>query len=325
MKNILIFTHSNDISTDLVIKWLEYKNARYLRLNEDDKIAGIDIISDDDIKLKYRSCTVSLKDYDTYWYRRPGGTDFAYTIKNYFDKYYSNYCSHELESILPYIENSISNHSLNNFKDRKNDKLLCLQIAKQVGLNVPNWIITDDIDVLQNFQKTYEKIITKPMNMPYFNIMYSNKNYEISYCTNIVTREQINNLTENNKNSFYPTFFQEYIDKYIEIRCFVVKGAIFSMAIFSQQNENTKIDCRMDSREKPLRCVPFLLPEELENTVRVFMNEVNIDSGSIDFILSSADDKFYFLEVNPIGQFTYVSRNCNYNIEKIIGEYLYGE
>jgi D-alanine-D-alanine ligase-like ATP-grasp enzyme len=47
------------------------------------------------------------------------------------------------------------------------------------------------------------------------------------------------------------------------------------------------------------------------------MRLTNLDCGSIDLIYST-DEKYYFLEVNPVGQFGMVSYPCNYQLEKKI-------
>ena len=50
------------------------------------------------------------------------------------------------------------------------------------------------------------------------------------------------------------------------------------------------------------------------------MDQLNLDSGSIDIIYST-NKEYVFLEVNPIGQFGMVSSPCNYYIEKRIAQY----
>ena len=92
------------------------------------------------------------------------------------------------------------------------------------------------------------------------------------------------------------------------------------MAIFSQMDEMTKVDFRNYNREKPNRCLPFKLPEEIKCKLVQFNKIMNLDTGSIDMIVTP-DNKFYFIEVNPIGQFGWVSKNCNYRLEEKIALY----
>ena len=101
-------------------------------------------------------------------------------------------------------------------------------------------------------------------------------------------------------------------------------GDFYSMAIFSQNDEKTKLDYRNYNREKPNRNVPFQLPEKIETLARKFMEQSQLDTGSIDFIVDEKGE-FIFLEVNPNGQFDWLSNNCNYYIEKKIAKYLSNE
>ena len=51
------------------------------------------------------------------------------------------------------------------------------------------------------------------------------------------------------------------------------------------------------------------------------MKEVGLNSGSID-ILKGTDGKYYFLEINPVGMFEFISAPCNYNFPKLIAQTL---
>lgn len=93
------------------------------------------------------------------------------------------------------------------------------------------------------------------------------------------------------------------------------------MAIFSQLDEKTKYDYRNYNEEKPNRNVPIRLPEHISKKIVNFINNSNLDTGSIDLIYTH-EKEFVFLEVNPVGQFGWVSKNCNYYLEKKIALHL---
>ena len=120
---------------------------------------------------------------------------------------------------------------------------------------------------------------------------------------------------------FFPTLFQKNIEKEYEIRTFYLQGRFYSSAIFSQKDPTTSIDFRNYNKSFPNRMVPYRIPEALELQVEQLMQELDLDTGSIDFI-KGVDGKFYFLEVNPVGQYGFVDVPCNYNINKIIAEEL---
>jgi glutathione synthase/RimK-type ligase-like ATP-grasp enzyme len=72
---------------------------------------------------------------------------------------------------------------------------------------------------------------------------------------------------------------------------------------------------------QPNRCVPYSLPKSVEKSIIEFMTKIQIECGSLDIIYSS-QEKYVFLEVNPIGKFQWLSKNCNYDIEKQIAIHL---
>ncbi|MBM6497958.1 hypothetical protein H9X54_001390 [Flavobacterium macrobrachii] len=123
------------------------------------------------------------------------------------------------------------------------------------------------------------------------------------------------------KEHFFPSLLQEYIQKKYELRIFFLNDKLYSMAIFSQESEQTKIDYRNYQKEKPNRRVPYKLPIEIEEKLIFFMRKIELNSGSIDMIVTYSNE-YYFLEVNPVGQFGALSYNCNYNIENLIADYL---
>jgi glutathione synthase/RimK-type ligase-like ATP-grasp enzyme len=55
-----------------------------------------------------------------------------------------------------------------------------------------------------------------------------------------------------------------------------------------------------------------------------FMSSLNLKCGSLDLIYST-NDELYFLEVNPNGQYDWVSYFGNFNLTKNIAEILINE
>ena len=51
------------------------------------------------------------------------------------------------------------------------------------------------------------------------------------------------------------------------------------------------------------------------------MNEIDLNTGSIDLLLTGKGD-YYFLEVNPVGQFEWLNYYGNFFLEKKIAEEL---
>ena len=126
---------------------------------------------------------------------------------------------------------------------------------------------------------------------------------------------------DNIPSDFFPTLFQNEIEKAFEIRVFYLAGTCYSMAIFSQSNAKTTVDYRNYDFTKPNRNIPYKLPKEIECRIVDFMGYMNLDTGSLDFIYTTTGEHI-FLEVNPVGQYGIVSRTCNYRLDKKLALHL---
>ncbi|MCO5279552.1 MAG: hypothetical protein M9931_00690 [Chitinophagales bacterium] len=93
------------------------------------------------------------------------------------------------------------------------------------------------------------------------------------------------------------------------------------MTNFSQLDPNTSLDYRKYNLNNPNRTVPYYLPKEIQDKIFCLLQKINLNFGVIDLILTE-EGEYYFLEVNPVGQFGFVSKHGNYYIEKEIANYL---
>ncbi len=127
--------------------------------------------------------------------------------------------------------------------------------------------------------------------------------------------------TNINSENFAPSFVQKEIKKQYEVRTFILGNNDYSMAIFSQSNKQTEVDYKRYDFKNPNRRAAFKLPHEIKEKVILLMKKLNFKTGSVDFIVDEHNE-FYFLEVNPNGQFGMVSKSNNYNLEHEFTKYL---
>ncbi|MDQ1096455.1 grasp-with-spasm system ATP-grasp peptide maturase [Chryseobacterium camelliae] len=186
------------------------------------------------------------------------------------------------------------------------NKLLVLEEARKIGLLVPDFFLAEDTNEVVLNDTIIKTIAGNPMidNL-------NSKTDGIMYTTTIQDYEH---------NDFFITFFQDKIEKDYEIRSFYLNRKIWSMAIFSQNDEKTKTDFRRYNLERPNRNVRYNLPEDIEKKMQLLMLKLDLNCGSFDFIKNG--DHYYFLEINTVGQFLGLSHICNYSLEKEIAEYL---
>lgn len=191
------------------------------------------------------------------------------------------------------------------------DKLTQIKIAKRCGMSVPHTIITSSKEQLKLFITKHDKVITK--NLVSSPVFIFENNYYQTY-TSLVSMEILEKTTE----IFFPSLFQSVVEKEFEIRVIVVGDKIFACAIL---NDEEILDIREVVNKHVADIIPYKLPIEMEHKIIQFMKIANLQIGSFDFIYNK-NREYVFLEVNPSGQFLGYSDKCNYQIEKVIAEYL---
>lgn len=297
---ILIISQNQEITTTEVIKWLLKMGKPFIRVHEDEVFK----IKEKRIYLESQRNCFFIDDIASVWYRR-GGLVFEHLhYKNESINLNMNEYQHWLED---YVRKTLeSKKHINKESNSDVNKLLVLEQAHKFGLDVPAYFLADTTDGVQ-LEKTIIKTIGGNPRME--NILKDSSG--MMYTTVVKEHEDKN---------FFITFFQEKIEKDFEIRSFYLNGKIWSTAIFSQNNEQTKIDFRKYNDKKPNRNVPYTLPKDIEEKIHLLMQSLDLNCGSLDFIKSG--NNYYFLEVNTVGQFLGSSVMCNYSLEKEIADYL---
>ncbi|WP_223606966.1 grasp-with-spasm system ATP-grasp peptide maturase [Chryseobacterium sp. OSA05B] len=299
---ILIISQNNEITTTEVIKYLLAMKKPFIRIHEDE-IFEIKT-RNKRIFLESSRNTFFLDDIKSVWYRR-GGLQFK-RLK------YANRSIHlNMTETQFWLEGYVrkileSKRSINKESNSDVNKLIVLDMAKDLGFNVPDYFLaenTDDVEVEKTIIKTLNGNVT---------LDEIKKNSGGFMYTSVVK--------DTEDGDFFITFFQEKIEKDFEVRTFYLNGQCWSMAIFSQNDAQTQVDFRKYNEIKPNRNVSYHLPSHLEEKIHLLMQSLDLNSGSIDFIKKG--EKFYFLEINPIGQFMGMSGTCNYFLEQKIAEYL---
>lgn len=287
---VYIFTVSFDASTADVIDWLVYFHKDYQRHNVDkDGVPDLQPL---------------LEKISAYWYRK--GLLPAVKIAQHpgIDHFLSDHNA----KIFEYQEYQLKRKRyINTLNSSRLNKLIVLDVARSLGLLVPDSYLLDS----SNFKNQGKNLIYKPVN----------EGGAIQLAPGRLLSVLTQAYEDTNGRPFALTLFQEKIIKKYELRIFYFEGRFWSMAIFSQHDQQTTVDFRNYNQDKPNRTAPFQLPVSIEEKLQALMEKLELNCGSIDMIVS-ADDQYYFLEVNPVGQYGMVSIPCNYNLDKEIAAFL---
>jgi len=305
---ILIFSIHDDYSTSKVINWLINMKKPFIRLNENSDVEII-ALTKDDFTIKIDGKTVNSAQITKIWYRRGG----VYLLKNLSSELLKDYLPTEIATLVQYFYYVLDQKpGINNFRTRDINKLYLMDLCKKFDVLAPNFLVTSCKNTLLSFYHQEKKLISKPLSIP-FNIVDADDFAHLSYTAEI-TLDDINHLPD----KFVPTFFQKNIIKAYEIRVFYLNGNFYAMAIFSQNNKNTNVDFRNYDQVKPNRLNPYQFPKAYERKIKKLLDGIGLNCASFDVIYAKEDQQYYFLDLNPIGQFGMVSNPCNYNLEKEI-------
>jgi ATP-GRASP peptide maturase of grasp-with-spasm system len=319
---ILIISSNDDQSSCDVMKWLSYYNDRFFVVTDQDNFEIIDLSPSGKFTIKIKNRIINSQEINSVWYRR-GGLKLPIVQFKPFNKTHNifygfqAFCDFEKNGLCNFLNYCLLDiKGINNYLFSHVNKLMILKSAENVGLAIPETIVTSHKSVLMDFIKHHKKVITKPAIEGLF-FKDKNDNYCFTVYTELVTDELLSKYGD----TFASSLFQVCIPKIFEIRIFYLEKEFYSMAIFSQNNMQTTIDFRHYDKKLPNRNVPFQLPFEIEEKIIELMKRVKINSASIDMIYGT-DKKFYFLEINPIGQFGMTSYPCNYYLERRIANQL---
>ena len=313
---ILIYSIPLESTTSTVISWLNFYGKTWRRINS--------------IYFPYNSVEININNKSNYrqigggklseitavWYRR---NPYKYTAdlsslkdQHLRDKVHKNMFS-EVNSLHQSSFSYLSDRYWLSHPDKSSiNKIEQLEVATNCGLKIPDTLVTTSKSQLIKFNKKNKKIIIKAIQqMPFFK--FEDENY-VAYTQTVDDFELYPDF-------FFPVLAQQYIEKELEVRAFFLEDKFYSMAIFSQSDPYTKIDFRRVDMKFPNRMVCFQLPKQIEVKLRKFMKIMNLNTGSFDLILSK-NNQYFFLEVNPVGQFGMVSSPCNYYLEKEVAELL---
>lgn len=234
-------------------------------------------------------------DITSVWYRRPGRPKLPADYDLSTQQFISGESKDTLAGLWELLDVTWVNHPDHN--RHANNKIRQLLVASQLGLKIPDTIITNNPEQALEFFHTHSNgTIIKPLSQPMLGERIDTK----VFYTSEVLPEHTNNFNQI-KNS--PVFLQEKILKKVELRTTVVGNDIFTAAIDSQSLAHTQIDWRRDGINLPHTI--YRLPDEVASKCLELTHQFKLNFGAIDMIVTP-DNDYVFLEINPNGQWAWI-------------------
>jgi glutathione synthase/RimK-type ligase-like ATP-grasp enzyme len=297
---ILILTEKNDAHANALIKKLDEDNIPYFRLDLDTKSLEKTIITFKNKLWTINTAVgeVALDKVKCIWNRRT----FVQLMLNEQNKDYKfNIWKNEWNKTLLGMYFYLKDVKWLNYY-RKNhkaeNKYFQLQVAEDVGFKVPDYLLSNNKKEILEFGKKHDKIVLKLLNQEFYKI--ANRQY-VGFYVNVIPYEKLLEFCEEEEN---PIFLQKYIEKDYEVRYTIVGDEHLVCKIDSQKSDIAKTDWRRyDLANTPHSIITP--PNDVKNKVQILMKEFDLIFGALDFIVAK-DGSWYFLEINPSGQYLWI-------------------
>ena len=299
MSKILIITCSYDKTIDYIIEKNKYR-ANFFRFNVD-LFADYGItISNSYWEISYRNNTINSNTTLSIYYRKPTFPDTSD-----FAPEYRRIINSDILAIIDGLANSFSGVVLTKpyLLRKAENKIFQLIYAKSHSILMPKSFIGNN----DHWKCINDQRIIKPISVGKIetssgiaiiqtNLMHENDSYDSPELT--------------------PVYIQEYIKKSFEVRITVVDDDFFAVKIVS----DNMIDWRAGNNNQ---YEIIDIPIEIKKCIKMMMKDFQLRFGAIDYIVD-VDGKWYFLEINPNGQWQWLECILGLSISDSIMNMLLG-
>ena len=175
------------------------------------------------------------------------------------------------------------------------EKPLQLRQVYQLGVKIPDTLITNHPEQVTSFAKSHPKVIFKPV--------YGGAH------TQILTDAHLEAERLKLALSISPITIQEYIAG-TNIRTYVIGDAVYSAEIRSNS-----LDFREDNQAQ---LIPLELPAQIKQQCLAITQALHLEWTAIDW-RRNPEGEYYFLEANPSPMFIHFERQTDFPItEKLV-------
>lgn len=312
MMNILLITNRTDITTDFVVKNLHQRQIEFYRFNTDEIGHGVELSFDfnsnsfqiiDNIKKKI----IDLLQIKSVYYRRPELVIDKGTMSNGEFNFVRSELFFALEGLFRILSKAFWVNRVWAIRNAEN-KIYQLLLARDIGFQFPNSIVTNVPEKAQNFYiDNNSSCIIKPIKS---GLVEGDDDQSVIFTSKVEVDQQ-----NQKRVATCPVYLQQLIEKKGDIRITIVGESVFAALIHSQEVLDAQIDWRRSPM--PLEYTEVQLPDEVIQKCLILTKLLDLNFAAIDFILDKSDN-YIFLELNPNGQWAWIERQLNLNISNAI-------
>lgn len=310
---LLVVTNKTDLASDYLILRLKEKCIPFTRLNTEDLGSKYEV----DLYLTggHANFTIRFSDgvaltansVDAVYFRQPIAPDPPENIALSDRDFAKRELGEQLRSLWRFIDNrKWINHPRNLWL--ASNKMEQLSIADAIGFATPDTLVTCSRESLTPFFVQHDhRVVCKAVKHGF---TYQGDTATIA-TTQRLGADFLRNLEDY---AALPMIYQEEVEKIVDLRVTVVGDDVFATAIHSQQYPETEIDWRTATAcAISLQHERVVLPSMIADRCRQITKHYDLKYSAIDLVLGT-DGTYFFLEMNPNGQWAWIERETGYPI-----------
>ncbi len=194
---------------------------------------------------------------------------------------------------------------------RAESKLLQLKLAQEVGLSVPDTVVTNaPEDARALYERSGKRAVTKLLGAL---SQTMNAGGDMVY-TSALSDDDISDL---DGLRLCPQIFQALIDKHHELRVIVVGRRCFTGAIDAGANPRGAIDWRRTEPGSDVKWLAADVPDDVQAKLLALCDALDLRYAAVDLIVTP-EGEHVFLEVNPAGEWGWLERDLELPIADAI-------
>ncbi|WP_406501820.1 ATP-grasp ribosomal peptide maturase [Streptomyces sp. NBC_01590] len=315
---VLVIAANDDWPTDRVVTELTGRGVEVFRMDTEDFLQYLGVTARIGQghgwagELATAQRTVDLSRVGAVYYRAPGAFQFPAGMTGPEERFAAAQARAGLGGVLSALECRWVNHPT--FMARAEYKPVQLEAARASGLRIPATLITNRPQAVRDFAAAVDgPLICKPVSSP---VLIEDGQLKTVY-TQLLTAEDLADLRGIESTAH---LFQAWVGKSHEVRLTVVGQRMFAAEVHAG-SEAAHVDWRSDYGS--LTYTTTDVPDDVAAGMRLLMDRLRLSYGAADFIVDRAG-RWWFLEVNPCGQWDWIQGATGLPIAAAIADELQG-
>lgn len=262
----------------------------------------------------------SIGNPSSFWYRKPWSMMKQLPIPSEYKEYASGSIRRHIGVVSVFYPDAfwISKHTA---MARAEYKPLQLKEAKALGFLIPKTLFTSDELTARQFINSQTSTIIKSTSSS-----SPQQKHRANGSGTVMWARKVSPDIDVDFSGLHlaPAIFQQAVESNVDIRVTVVGNKVFAARISTTQvNEKyaSMRDWRVGVISGNMTIEECTIPADIANKCRALVRKLDLAFGAIDLVMDDKG-KYWFLEINPNGQWAFVEDETGQPIGKAIADLL---